>query len=143
MLKRQCCIINHLASFHTLPSIPITSNKSKDKHRRILNLAFDILATNIFVFLYIYTGFSLLSISLLIPLAVIVAPLIKFLAETHEVNFYLFSLIIHVYNIDFIQIFVSLSSLSHSTNISSAHLIGIIHKPFRCTRHSFRPVRHV
>ena len=80
---------------------------------------------------------------IVIPLAVIVAPLIEFLAENHQVNFYLFTLLIHVYKINFIQIFVYLSSFCHSTNIRGANLTDIIHKPFRRTQHLLWSVRHV
>ena len=80
---------------------------------------------------------------IVIPLAVIVAPLIEFLAENHQVNFYLFALIIYVYKINFIQIFVFLSLFCHSTNIPRANLTDIIHKPFRRTRHLLWSVRHV
>lgn len=65
-----------------------------------------------------------------IPLTVVVTPLIKFLAETRQVYFHLFPLLIHVYNLYFIQIFVDLWSFFHSTNIRKADLTEIVTKRF-------------
>ena len=65
-----------------------------------------------------------------IPLTVVVTPLIKFLAETRQVYFHLFPLLIHVYNLYFIQIFVDLWSFFHSTNICKAGLTEIVTKRF-------------
>ena len=62
-----------------------------------------------------------------------VTPLIKLFTVIHEMNFYLFSLLIRDYDLNFTQILVYFWSFCYFSNIHSANLAEIVQKLFRRT----------